>query len=73
MSLEAGETVILKRNIEKWIDKQATAEVIHYYTYSGIFTADMLHQDCDLKDQSQRFWVLDLNIRMLELRDPSKQ
>jgi hypothetical protein len=55
VSLGAGETVMSKVRFEEWLWEQAAAEVSHFHSDNGVFTADLFREDCKRKGQSQSF------------------
>ncbi len=52
--LEAGDTLMAKEHFEQWKRELAATEISHLHIDYGIFSADLLVQDCN-KFQNQSF------------------
>ncbi len=44
-----------KMRFEEWLWEMAAAEISHLHSDNSIFTADMFHADCKMKNQTQSF------------------
>jgi hypothetical protein len=55
VSFDAGETVMSNVCFDKWFWEMAAAEIKHLHSDNVVFTADMFHDDCKIKHQSQSF------------------
>ena len=64
MSLGAGETILPKIRFEEWLWEIAAAVISHLHSENGVFTVDMLHEDCKSKHQSQSFSGVEQSIKI---------
>ena len=55
VSLGAGETIEAKLRFEEWLYDLALAEVKHYRSDNGVFTAEEFRAECKSKGQSQSY------------------